>query len=211
MKRYVITMVIAISSATTAFAQLSDHSLFEEPPVKDGGWQGLANVLKKLEPSVDTRLPLTPSQITDKIRNLIDSGQTNEALEVIEKRKQQRKEYEAIGEDVQLLFLEGRAYSVAGQTDKAIQHYQNMTIKYPELPEPWNNLAVEYAKQNKLEMAEKSLETALASDSDYTEARYNLGIVQLMIAQKTLDQANKSGYKNAGSMSSAVDELLQKH
>src|SRR5690625_3591975 len=94
--------------------------LFNDPPVEDGGWKALANVLEVLTPSVDTRLPLTPSQITDRIARIIDQGQYDEALRIIQQRKIQREQQNLMGTDVQLLFLEGRALSESGRNQEAI-------------------------------------------------------------------------------------------
>src|SRR5690606_461497 len=125
----------------------ADEKLFNDPLPAEKGWQGLANVLEALSPGVDTTLPLTPSQITDRIEVMINQGRANEALEIIEKRKVQRDASLAIGEDVQLMFLEARALAAVGREAEAEQIYRNMTTTYPELPEPWNNLASIYIKQ----------------------------------------------------------------
>lgn len=203
--------IIAIRPSTinAANAQITDTDLFGEESTKDGGWQGLADILKKLEPSVDTRLPLTPSQITNKIKSLIDSGQHEQALEIIAKRYIQRKQQNEIGEDVQLMFLEARANSEAGDTNEAIKIYKNMTIHYPELPEPWNNLANEYIKQGHTKMAEQSLQTAIAIDPNYSQAILNLGLVQLMLAGESFIQAAEKGSAQADSLAQQTYNILQ--
>src|SRR3546814_14592278 len=75
------------------------------------------------------------------------------ALEVIQKRTAQLEQQNSLGTDVQLMFLHGRALAALGHHDQAIDLYRKMTTLYPELPEPWNNLAAEYIKQGKLDMA----------------------------------------------------------
>lgn len=204
----VLSVILAIS---TAWAQDNNHNLFNEPPPRDKGWQSLANLLEKIEPSTDTRLSLTPSQITDKINALISSGQYDKAIEAITKRKAQREANNAIGSDVQILFLEARAYAASGQTNKAIAAYQNMTINYPELPEPWNNLASEYVLQGNLSLAEEALKTALASDPNYAQARLNLGLVQLMLARESFMQAASSGASQGSKLAEQTSNLLQNH
>lgn len=192
-----------------AVAQITDHDLFGDESTKDGGWQGLADILKKLEPSIDTRLPLTPSQITSKIRALIDSGKYDQALETIAKRYIQRQEQNEIGVDVQLMFLEARANSEAGNITKAIEIYKNMTIHYPELPEPWNNLANEYIKQGHTKLAEHSLQTAIAIDPNYNQAILNLGLVQLMLARESFLQAAEKGSSQANALAQQTYNILQ--
>lgn len=184
-------------------------SLFNDPPPPEGGWEGLARVLDALTPSIDTSIPLTPSQITDRIERMITQGQYDEALRVIAERKAQREAQNAMGADVQLLFLEARALGAAGRHNEAITVYRDMTVQYPELPEPWNNLASEYVRQGKLEMAEQALQTALATNPRYATARLNLGVVQLMLAKQSFDLAARQGASEAAALSSKTTQLLQ--
>ncbi|HLU15699.1 MAG TPA: tetratricopeptide repeat protein [Burkholderiaceae bacterium] len=183
--------------------------LFTDPPAEDGGWKALANVLDKLTPSVDTRIPLTPSQITDRIESMINQGRYQEALEVIELRKLQREEQNLMGTDVQLLFLEGRALSESGQGARAIDVYRDMTRDFPELPEPWNNLSAEYVRQNRLDMAEQALQTALTINPNYATAQLNLGIVKLMQANDAFRQAAQLGISEASTLSQQTAQILQ--
>ncbi|SSZ76691.1 Predicted O-linked N-acetylglucosamine transferase, SPINDLY family [Bordetella pertussis] len=60
-----------------------------------------------------------------------------------------------------------------------------MTTQFPELPEPWNNLAALYASRGELERAQDSLQMALRANPDYAAARANLGDIQLMMALRT--------------------------
>lgn len=166
-------------------------------------------MLDALTPSIDTSIPLTPSQITDRIERMITQGQYDEALRVIAERKAQREAQNAMGADVQLLFLEARALGAAGRHNEAITVYRDMTVQYPELPEPWNNLASEYVRQGKLEMAEQALQTALATNPRYATARLNLGVVQLMLAKQSFDQAARQGASEAAALSSKTTQLLQ--
>src|SRR5690606_27577713 len=121
-----------------------DSKLFNDPPPAEGGWKGLANLLEAMSPAVDTALPLTASQITGRISAMLDQGRNEEALQVIEKRSAQLEAQGASGTDVQLMFLHGRALGALGRQNDAIEVYRKMTTLYPELPEPWNNLAAEY-------------------------------------------------------------------
>src|SRR5699024_10807212 len=106
-------------------ADTADSAPFLAPERPDKGWQGLAKILKKLEPSTDTRLPLSASQITQRIKTLLDKGQYDQALQAIERRKQQLAEEDNIGEDVQLSFLEGRALVLSADYSKALTHYRD--------------------------------------------------------------------------------------
>lgn len=189
-------------------APVPGEKLFDDLPPREGGWKGLANVLEALSPGVDTSIPLTPSQVTDRIAAMMDNGQYAEALDIIERRAAQREAEMALGSDVQLLFLRGRALAGLGRHDEAIEHYLNMTALYPELPEPWNNLAVEYVKQGKLDMAYDALQMALAANPHYATARANLGWVQLMQARQSFKDAQ--GVPGASSAAQETTEILSR-
>ena len=64
-----------------------------------------------------------------------------------------------------------------------------LTRDYPELAEPYNNLAVLHAASGHLEKAREALETALRLDPGYATARENLGDVYLRLAASAYEQA----------------------
>lgn len=186
----------------------TDDKLFVDTPPPEGGWKGLARLLEALAPNVDTSLPLTPSQITDRISIMLDQGQNQQALDIIDRRMAQREASMAIGTDVQLLFLRGRALAALDRNDEAIEHYLTMTTLYPELPEPWNNLAAVYVKQGKLDMARDALQMALKADPRYPAAMENMGRVQLLLAQRSFRQAESLGAVDAGQHAQSIQSLV---
>lgn len=170
------------------------NALFPEAKPEERGWKGLARLLEALEPDVDTSLPLTPPEITNRIAAMLDQGRAAEALGIIEKRKAQyAANPDPLGNDVQLMFLNARALAALGRHEEAIEQYRDMTARYPELPEPWNNLAAEYVKTGRLDMAQRALEMALHANPDYREARANLGRVQLLQAEESFRAAGQRG------------------
>ncbi|MGB3291281.1 MAG: tetratricopeptide repeat protein [Burkholderiaceae bacterium] len=183
--------------------------LFNDPPPAEGGWKGLAKLLEALTPGVDTEIPLTASQITSRISQMLDEGKNEEALQVIQKRAAQLEQQGGIGTDVQLMFLHGRALAALNRHDEAISLYQKMTTLYPELPEPWNNLAAEYVKQGKLDMARDALTMSLAANPNYGTAKANLGEVQLMLAQESFRNAAQLGVGSARSKAAQTAEILK--
>src|SRR3546814_14570125 len=70
---------------------LAGAKLFDTPPPEEHGWKALANLLQSLTPSINTDIPLTPSQITARISALLDKGQNQQALDIIEKRLTQEQ------------------------------------------------------------------------------------------------------------------------
>jgi len=173
-----------------------------------GGWQGLARILDAMTPSVDTSIPASSAQITDRIAGLLARGMNTEALQAIAARKAEREDAASPGTDVQLLFLEARALSALQRHEDAIALYRHMTERYPELPEPWNNLATEYMRLNQSERAREALNMALIADPNYALAQANLGTVQLMLAQQSLQDAAQSGVPDAERKAQAVKRLL---
>lgn len=174
-----------------AQAQSTD-TIFNDVPEAPRGWKPLIRALDALTPKVDTSVPMTPKDVTDRITLLLNNNQSQEALEAINKRLAQREANAEIGVDVQLIFLQGRAYSQLEQHEKAIESYKQLTVFYPELPEPWNNLATEYMRQDKLELAKEALDMALLANPNYQLALQNQGELQLMLAHKSFQQAGNT-------------------
>lgn len=163
--------------------------VFEPPQYQEDGWAPLARLLEYLAPTADTSIPLSGTEINRRIQQLIQSGQAQEALIAIKRREQQLAAIQPIGTDVELLFLKAQAYTHLGEQTNAIAVYQQMTEFYPELPEPWNNLAVEYAHQGNLAMAEEALNMALIAVPNNATALRNLGEIRLLRAQAAFEEA----------------------
>ncbi len=183
--------------------------LLDIAPEPERGWKGLARALDVLAPSVDTSLPLSAAEVSQRISTLIAQGRHADALQAIEKQLEQRKDRGEPGANVQLLFLKARALSASGDHNGAISLYQNMTTYYPELPEPWNNLAAEYIAQDKLDLALEALKMALTADPSYALARANMGEVQLMLANDTYRQAAANGVPKAAQRAQQTGQILQ--
>lgn len=173
--------------AAMAFDPDTGH--FTDPPAPEGGWLALADILQKAAPSTNTALPLTPSEITDRLAAMIDAGKAQEALELIRQRESIRQSTAALGNDVQLEYQHARALAALGQHDQAMEKWRVMTIDYPELPEPWNALAIEQARRGQLQLARASLDMALASDPAFAPALENLGLVQMQLAREAFARA----------------------
>ena len=94
-----IALALAGGSAGPSFAQSMSGGGAANPnasrttldPIPEGGWEGLANVLKAVQPGVDTRLTPTASQVTDHIERLLNRGDNATALDMIEKRQAETK------------------------------------------------------------------------------------------------------------------------
>jgi len=194
---------------TTHAQSVPARVLFDDPPPVEGGWKGLAQVLEALSPGVDTAAPLTPADVTARIATMLNAGQYEQALGVIEKFETIRDEQQALGTDVQLLFQKGRALSGLARVAEATALYQDMTVRFPELPEPWNNLAVEYLKQDQLDRARDALQMALSADPHYLTAQINLGRVYLLLSRQAFEQAARQGHQQAARSAAQIGDVLQ--
>jgi Flp pilus assembly protein TadD len=100
--------------------------------------------------------------------------------------------------EAQARFLKGVVQTARGEADAAIATFRALTEDYPELPEPYNNLAVLYAQKGDYNGARVALETALAAAPDFAVAHENLGDIYARLAAAnyasagTLDSANKT-------------------
>ena len=119
------------------------------------------------------------------IAQLIKEGKPQEALTQLEPR------IAANPRDPQLRFLRGVAQTDAGQQAEAVDTFTQLTEQYPELPEPYNNLAVIYASQNLLDKARAALEMAVRVKPDYATAYENLGDIHARLAMQSYERAQQ--------------------
>jgi tetratricopeptide (TPR) repeat protein len=94
-------------------------------------------------------------------------------------------------------FLKGLLLTDQGKTDEAVAVFTALTEDYPELPEPYNNLAVIRAAQGRYELALDALETAIRVFPGYATAHENLGDVHAKIAAAAYEKALSLDAKNA--------------
>src|ERR1700761_9322696 len=81
--------------------------------------------------------------------------------------------------DAQAKFKRATVLARMDRTDDAIAAFTELTEMYPELPEPYNNLAALYAKQGRYGDARAALETATKANPGYGLAYENLGALYL--------------------------------
>jgi Flp pilus assembly protein TadD len=92
--------------------------------------------------------------------------------------------------DAPLRFLQAVLLAEAGQGAQALPLLERMTEEFPDLPEPYNNLAVLQAANGQLDRARSLLETALRLDPAYRTAHENLGDVFVRLAQRAYEAAS---------------------
>jgi len=91
--------------------------------------------------------------------------------------------------DAQGRFLQGLIFTEQGKIPDAIKVFSGLTVDYPELPEPYNNLAVLYASQSQYDKAKSSLEMAIRTHPSYATAHENLGDIYAKMASQAYDRA----------------------
>lgn len=87
--------------------------------------------------------------------------------------------------DPQMRFLKSVVQTELGKPDEAVETLTQITQEFPELPEPYNNLAVLYAGQNQYDKARTALEMAIRLNPNYATAYENLGDVYAKLASQS--------------------------
>lgn len=98
--------------------------------------------------------------------------------------------------DVQAMFKRGTVLARLNRDDDAISAFTALTVAYPELPEPYNNLAALYAKKGRYDEARVALETAIKANPNYPLAYENLGDLYLRLASESYKRAQSLGSKS---------------
>ena len=84
--------------------------------------------------------------------------------------------------DPQMRFLRGVILTEQGKQADATAAFTSLTQDFPELPEPYNNLAALYASQSQFDKARAALEMAIKLNPGYATAYENLGDVYARLA-----------------------------
>ena len=100
--------------------------------------------------------------------------------------------------DPQMRFIKGVIQTEAGKPADAIGTFTQITQDYPELPEPYNNLAVLYAGQSQFDKARAALEMAIRTNPSYATAHENLGDVYAKLASQAYSKALQLDGGNTG-------------
>src|SRR5690349_1863458 len=138
-------------------------------------------------------------------QQLLKSGQREQALEHV------NKALAANPRDAQARFLKGLIYTEQGKQTEAIDIFTKLTQDYPNLPEPYNNLAVIYAGQGQYDKARTALEQSIRTHPSYATAYENLGDVYAKLASQAYGKALQLDSSNTGAQNklSLVRELVR--
>ena len=134
--------------------------------------------------------PAVADDIQD-ANKLFKQGQQAQALEKIDAVLASKPK------DAQARFLKGLIFTEQGKTAEAIKIFTGLTEDYPDLPEPYNNIAVLYAGQGQYEKAKVELEMAIRTHPSYATAHENLGDIYAKMASQAYDRALQLDKSNA--------------
>ena len=91
--------------------------------------------------------------------------------------------------DPQLRFFRGVIQNELGKTSEATSTFIRLTEDHPELPEPYNNLAVIYANSGQFDKSRAALEMAIRTNPSYSTAHENLGDIYAKLASQSYAKA----------------------
>ncbi|MEP7155732.1 MAG: tetratricopeptide repeat protein [Betaproteobacteria bacterium] len=136
-----------------------------------------------------------PAEDTKEATRLYQQGKLDPALARINAALAQQPK------DAQGRFLKGLIFTEQKKTAEAIQIFTGLTEDYPELPEPYNNLAVLYASQGNYDKAKAALELAIHTHPSYSTAYENLGDIYAQLARRSYDKVLQLDKTNTSAQS----------
>lgn len=107
--------------------------------------------------------------------------------------------------DAQAQFKRATVLAHLNRDDEAIKAFIALTQTYPELPEPYNNLAALYAKHGRYTEAREALETATKANPNYGLAYENLGDLYLRLAASAYQHSQALGQASGTSQQRLAD------
>ena len=116
-------------------------------------------------------------------QQLARQGKSAEAMELL------NKYLAAHPKDAQARFQKGIILTEQNNASEAIKIFNDLTQEYPNLPEPYNNLAVLYYSQGQYDKAKSALEAAIRTHPTYATAHENLGDIYAKMASQAYDKA----------------------
>ena len=138
------------------------------------------------------------------INRMMRQGQLPQSLERVDKFLAGKPR------DAQGRFLKGLILTEMNRPNEAIQVFAKLSEDYPELPEPYNNLAVLYASQGQYEKARAALESSIRTHPSYATAHENLGDIYAKLASQAYDKALQLDSSNTGAKTklAMIGELI---
>jgi tetratricopeptide (TPR) repeat protein len=147
--------------------------------------------------------PVTRNGVPSDIEKLVKAKKYPDAIEQI------NKQLKKTPGNVQLRYVKARMQIEMRQWDAAKKTLIEITQQFPELPEPYNNLAALAANQGNWIEARDYLELALKLRPSYTVASANLGEVYIRLGAQAYDNAAKDAILNQRQYTNRAKALLE--
>lgn len=146
------------------------------------------------------------NDFSPKVEELLRDGRHADAAELAEIG------YKRNPSNVKLKFLRAVALDGLNRQEEAADILREITRSHPEIPEPYNNLAVIEAGFGNLEEAQRLLKKALQINPNFALAQKNLADIYLALAREGYEKAAESfpANKTVAKRLKALDELLKR-
>lgn len=135
--------------------------------------------------------PDAPGTAVTQAMRLMGQGQHAEALAALDVALKSQPR------DPRLRFAYALVLGDQGRAVEAIDVLTQLTQDFPELPEPYNNLATLHAQRGDLDKARLALENAIRALPGYSLAHENLGDVYLRLAARSYEHSQAADRNNA--------------
>ncbi len=129
------------------------------------------------------------------VNQMLKLGQFDQALNRVNSYLSTRPK------DARGRFLKGLILAEQNKPNDAIKMFTDLTTDFPDLPGPYNNLAVLYASQGQYDKARGALEQAIRTHPSYATAHENLGDIYAKMASQAYDKALQLDKGNATAQS----------
>jgi len=126
---------------------------------------------------------VAPSPEAVEIQKLLKNQQAGQALKMIDDSLAKNPK------DPAMRFRRGVALSMLDRKAEALQVFQKLVEDHPEMPAPYNNLAVLYGSQGDYDKARAALVAAIRTNPQYATAYQNLGDVYAQLASQAYSKA----------------------
>ncbi|MFN3303697.1 MAG: tetratricopeptide repeat protein [Roseateles sp.] len=149
-------------------------------------------------------LATTPAQADDlaDAQRLWLAGQKPQAVAVVEQALTRSPD------DLQLRFTLGVMRMDLGERAQAQAIFKRLTQDFPDLADPFNNLAVLHAAAGELDAAKAALEQALRLQPEHAQAQENLGDVLLRLALRAYQRAQKAATVPNDALADKINRTL---
>jgi tetratricopeptide (TPR) repeat protein len=146
--------------------------------------------------------PITKNAVPSDVEKLVKARKFEDAIDLINSHLRKTPQ------NVQLRFVKARLEIEMRQFPQAKKTLVDITQQFPELPEPYNNLAAIAASQGKWLEARDYLELALKLRPSYAVASANLGEIYIRLGAQAYESAALSAQLNQRQYSNRAQALM---